>query len=176
MSHLRRGSQSPEFPIRLMSEMRTLIYVHIATFIYLYGVIGVAAAHEFMLWRTDDPTKQRHLIERTRAIAILGEIPALLLILASGTTLLWLGGYFGDSKLWPDWFDAKLRCALVLVGIQIAHVTFTVMRSKKTDELLGQSAPLLKIAVQKWHYAVALTAIAIPFALLAVWFAIAQPI
>ena len=156
--------------------MQVLTSIHILTVALWYGLIAYEIRQEWKLWRAYTVETQRTLIERIRMTAIVVELPVVFLALVVGTIFLWKGGYLGHVKKWPDWFEDKLTCVSVLVSIHIFHVGFVLMRAKRADNLLGNEPPLSRLGVQKWHYAVALTGLAVPFALISLWYAITQPV
>lgn len=149
--------------------MSTLTLAH-GLIVLLWTLLIVAhCAVEYRLWRTSEAEAQDKLMEKARMLTVLGEVPLILLGVASGIGLLWAGEYLSPLKKWPVALEEKLTVVTALLSCHALHVFCVLMRSWRADAIFDKSPPLKSYSVQIWHFPIPLTAMALPFACLAAY-------
>ncbi|MBI3181217.1 MAG: hypothetical protein HYZ28_03640 [Myxococcales bacterium] len=148
--------------------MIALRAVHLIGLIAWLGGAGADIVLELALTRERAPEGRAALIRLHRAVDLALEGPGILVTLSSGLLLLSSAGLLGGGE-WPDWLAWKVGCGGVAAAANLACVGFVLARARAAESSSPGSA-----ATHKWTRAVWSTGIGVPFALAALWLALAR--
>lgn len=148
--------------------------LHVAAIAAWFGSAAADVVLEAVLRRTSSPEAQRAFIRLHRAIDLVVEGPGIALAVTTGLAMLWWSGRLADLSLWPSHVRWMVLCGGVAAAANAACVAFVVRRDRAAASCPAGAAPLADQTVRRWHLAVALTGLGIPFALVALWHAVAR--